>query len=66
MISSEDIAYLAGLFDGEGSIYFAKRIEKKISQLQDSPYRDKLLKKIEQISEINERALEAVSPDLRV
>ena len=29
MISSEDIAYLAGLFDGEGSIYFAKRIEKK-------------------------------------
>ena len=29
MISSEDIAYLAGLFDGEGSIYFAKRQEKK-------------------------------------
>ena len=29
MISSENIAYLAGLFDGEGSIYFAKRIEKK-------------------------------------
>tara|TARA_R100001591_G_scaffold55206_1_gene65070 strand:+ start:138 stop:572 length:435 start_codon:yes stop_codon:yes gene_type:complete len=29
MISSEDIAYLAGLFDGEGSIYFAKRLEKK-------------------------------------
>jgi hypothetical protein len=29
MIRSEDIAYLAGLFDGEGSIYFAKRIEKK-------------------------------------
>ena len=29
MISSEDISYLAGLFDGEGSIYFAKRIEKK-------------------------------------
>ena len=29
MISSEDIAYLAGLFDGEGSIYYAKRIEKK-------------------------------------
>ena len=29
MISSEDIAYLAGLFDGEGSIYFAKRAEKK-------------------------------------
>tara|TARA_R100000805_G_C3544989_1_gene58773 strand:- start:85 stop:519 length:435 start_codon:yes stop_codon:yes gene_type:complete len=29
MISSEDIAYIAGLFDGEGSIYFAKRVEKK-------------------------------------
>ena len=29
MISSEDIAYLAGLFDGEGSIYYAKRVEKK-------------------------------------
>ena len=29
MISSENIAYLAGLFDGEGSIYFAKRLEKK-------------------------------------
>ena len=29
MISSEDIAYIAGLFDIEGSIYYAKRIEKK-------------------------------------
>ena len=29
MISSEDISYLAGLFDGEGSIYFARRLEKK-------------------------------------
>ena len=29
MISQSDIAYIAGLFDGEGSIYFAKRIEKK-------------------------------------
>ena len=28
MISSEDIAYIAGLFDGEGSIYYARRIEK--------------------------------------
>ena len=28
-ISSEHAAYIAGLFDGEGSIYFAKRIEKK-------------------------------------
>ena len=29
MISSEDIAYLAGLFDGEGSIYYTRRPEKK-------------------------------------
>ena len=29
MISTEDVAYLAGLFDGEGSIYYAKRKEKK-------------------------------------
>ena len=29
MIRSEDISYIAGLFDGEGSIYYAKRIEKK-------------------------------------
>ena len=28
-LSSETIAYIAGLFDGEGSIYFAKRPEKK-------------------------------------
>jgi len=28
-LSSEDIAYIAGLFDGEGSIYFARRPEKK-------------------------------------
>ena len=28
-ISSEHAAYIAGLFDGEGSIYFAKRPEKK-------------------------------------
>ena len=27
--SSESIAYIAGLFDGEGSIYFARRREKK-------------------------------------
>ena len=30
MISQSDIAYIAGLFDGEGSIYFARRIEKKM------------------------------------
>ena len=29
MISNDDIAYIAGLFDGEGSIYFARRKEKK-------------------------------------
>ena len=29
MIPDTDKAYIAGLFDGEGSIYFAKRLEKK-------------------------------------
>ena len=29
MISSEDIAYIAGLFDGEGSIHFKRGTEKK-------------------------------------
>ncbi len=29
MIAETDSAYIAGLFDGEGSIYFAKRQEKK-------------------------------------
>ena len=29
MISSEDIAYIAGLFDGEGSIHFKRGSEKK-------------------------------------
>ena len=29
MITNENIAYIAGLFDGEGSIYFARRKEKK-------------------------------------
>ena len=29
MISSEDIAYIAGLFDGEGSIHFKRTVEKK-------------------------------------
>ena len=27
--SSQDIAYIEGLFDGEGSIYYAKRRERK-------------------------------------
>ena len=29
MITNEDISYIAGLFDGEGSIYYARRKEKK-------------------------------------
>ena len=29
MVPETDRAYIAGLFDGEGSIYFAKRLEKK-------------------------------------
>ena len=29
MVSENNIAYIAGLFDGEGSIYFARRKEKK-------------------------------------
>ena len=29
MISSEEIAYIAGLFDGEGSIYYTRRPERK-------------------------------------
>jgi|TARA_R100001509_G_scaffold87821_1_gene50069 hypothetical protein len=29
MKSEADIAYIAGLFDGEGSVYFARRPEKK-------------------------------------
>ena len=28
-ITNEDLSYIAGLFDGEGSIYYAKRKEKK-------------------------------------
>ena len=29
MISQSDISYIAGIFDGEGSLYFARRREKK-------------------------------------
>ena len=29
MIAETDIAYIAGLFDGEGSIHFKRGIEKK-------------------------------------
>ena len=32
MKSEADIAYIAGLFDGEGSIYYARRKEKKKAQ----------------------------------
>ena len=28
-MTNEDAAYITGLFDGEGSIYYAKRKEKK-------------------------------------
>jgi len=42
-----------------------KRIENKISQLQDSSQRVKLEKKIKEIGEINARALKAVTPELR-
>ena len=45
MISSEDIAYLAGLFDGEGSIYFAKRIEKKKKHILTSEETSMLMEK---------------------
>ena len=42
-----------------------KRIEKKISQLQDETQRAKLEKKISEIGEINARALKEVTPVLR-
>ena len=29
MISQSDISYIAGIFDGEGSLYFARRRDKK-------------------------------------
>jgi len=44
-LSSEDIAYIAGLFDGEGSIYFAKRIEKK-KKHKGKGYRESLSQRI--------------------
>tara|TARA_R110001583_G_scaffold16538_3_gene67701 strand:+ start:9607 stop:10674 length:1068 start_codon:yes stop_codon:yes gene_type:complete len=43
-----------------------KRIKNKISQLQDASQRDKLEKKIKEIDEINAKALESVTPELRV
>ena len=45
MIGSEDIAYIAGLFDGEGSIYFARRIEKK-KKHNGKGYRESLSQRI--------------------
>ena len=45
MISSEDIAYIAGLFDGEGSIYYAKRIEKK-KRHKGKGYRESMSQRI--------------------
>jgi len=44
-LSSEDIAYIAGLFDGEGSIYFARRIEKK-KKHKGKGYRESLSQRI--------------------
>ena len=45
MISSEDIAYIAGLFDGEGSIYYARRIEKK-KKHKGKGYRESMSQRI--------------------
>ena len=39
MISSEDIAYIAGLFDGAGSIHFKRAPEKKKKHKGKSGYR---------------------------
>ena len=44
----------------------SKRIEKKISQLQDESQRVKLEKKIKEIDEINAKALKAVASELRI
>ena len=45
MKSSTDIAYIAGLFDGEGSIYYAKRIEKK-KKHKGKGYRESMSQRI--------------------
>jgi len=39
MVSNEDIAYIAGLFDGEGSIHFKRAPEKKKKHKGKSGYR---------------------------
>ena len=50
----------------EHKVRTTKRIKNKISQLQDTSQRDKLEKKIKEIDEINAKALESVTPELRV
>ena len=45
MIPDTDKAYIAGLFDGEGSIYFAKRPEKKKKHKGDG-YRTSISQRI--------------------
>ena len=45
MKSEADIAYIAGLFDGEGSIYFARRPEKKKKHNSDG-YRTSISQRI--------------------
>ena len=44
-ITNEQAAYIAGLFDGEGSIYFAKRPEKK-KKHKGSGYRTSISQRI--------------------
>ena len=44
-ITNEQAAYIAGLFDGEGSIYFAKRPEKKKKHKGDG-YRTSISQRI--------------------
>ena len=39
MVPETDRAYIAGLFDGEGSIYYAKRREKKKKHKNKPGYR---------------------------
>ena len=45
MISSEDIAYIAGLFDGEGSIHFKRGPEKK-KKHKGKGYRESMSQRI--------------------
>ena len=36
MIEKTDLAYIAGLFDGEGSVNFTRRLEKKKKRTKES------------------------------